>query len=470
MMAAPRFLTLFVLSGMLALFAGCGGERLTPAVLAARKALQFERPQEALDKLSEGTGDQSTEGHYLRACALEQLGRVPAAKAEAELAIKAAPKNPKYKGYALRLKLFEGDESAIEPLLQLHEENPSSSAVSLYSVFAFQAKHVKQRSEAKLRAARVQLDKAQASLKTALLLAAEIPECQRELVEMAIWFEQPDEALKLIDGLLHEEPDGVELLRQRVRVLLLSQQSAETISAAATLYKRRDRTEVAAVEFATVLNRLPPSPAVLDQYKMLREHFPTNTAILLRNCWSLGKGGQVEEACQELAKAFEQQTDPSRRLMLAQSAVAIPLEMSNADVAAEQLKKYRKAIGNDQMLAFFDGQLAALHKDFALSVEKMQDVVNSYRTDSTASPEMARTALTRIRQILTEQQLADQVRKAAELTLRRAGLSHYDESDVRGEARSLLNVLESDGGQQRTPQEGPSVLIEGSLPNTAPKK
>ncbi len=469
-MSAPRFLTLLIFGGMLALLTGCGGERLTPAALAARKALQFERPQEALDKLSEGAGDKSTEGHYLRACALEQLGRIPAAKAEADLAIAAAPKNPKYKGYVLRLKLFEGDEAAIEPLLQLHEENPSSSSVSLYATFAFQAKHVKQRSGGKLRAARVQLDKAQASLKTALSLAAEIPECQRELVEMAIWFEQPDEALKLIDSLLREELDSIDLLRQRVRVLLLSKQSAEAISTAATLYKRRDRTEIAAVEFANVLNRLPPSPAVLDQYKTLREHFPSNTAILLRNCWSLGKGGQVDLACQELAKAFEQQTDPSRRLMLAQSAVAIPLETNNADIAAEQLKKYRKVIGNDQMLAFFEGQLAALRKDYALSVEKMQDVVNAYRTDSAASPEMARTALDRIRQILTEQQLADQVRKAAELTLRRAGLSHYDESDVRDEARSLLNVLESEGGQPRTPQEGPSVLIEGSLPNTAPKK
>jgi tetratricopeptide (TPR) repeat protein len=457
------------LCGTFAILSGCGGERLTPAALAARKALQFERPQIALDKLSEGSGDQSVEGHYLRACALEQLERLSAAKAEVDLAIAAAPKNPKYKGYALRLKLFDADESAVEPLLQLHDENPSSAAVSLYAVFAYQAKHVKQRSEGKLRAARVQLENAQASLKTALSLAAEIPECQRELVEMAIWFEQPADALKLVDTLLREEPDRVELLQQRVRVLLLSNQLAETISAAATLYKRRERTESAAVEFANVLNRLPPSPAVFDQYDVIRAQFPANTAILLRYCWSLGKGGRSDDACQELAKAFEHQPDRYRREMLAQSAVAIPLEVNNPEVAAAQLKKFRKDISNEQMLAFFDGQLAEQRKDYARSVEKMQEVVNAYRTDSSASSELARAALTRIRRVLSERELTEQIRKAAELTLRRAGLNRYDEANVREEARSLLNVLESEGGPPRTPREGPSVIIKGDAPSTSNK-
>ena len=463
-MTISRLAMRLILCGTFALLSGCGGERLTPEALAARKALQFERPQNALDKLSEGAGDQSVAGHYLRACALEQLERLTAAKAEADLAITAAPKNPKYKGYALRLKLFDADEAAIEPLLQLHDENPSSAAVSLYAVFAYQAKHVKQRSEGKLRAARVQLEKAQTSLKTALSLAAEIPECQRELVEMAIWFEQPADALKLVDALLREEPDRVELLQQRVRVLLLSKQPAETISAAATVYKRRDRTEAAAVEFANVLNRLPPSPAVMEQYDSIRTQFPANTTILLRHCWSLGKGGRVEDACLELGKSFEQQTEPRRRQILAQSAVAIPLEMNNAEVAAAQLKKFRKAIDNDQMLAFFDGQLAEQRKDYARSVEKMQEVVNAYRTDSSASSELARVALTRIRQVLSERQLAEEIRKAAELTLRRSGLNRYDEANVREEARSLLNVLESEGSPLRIPKEGPSVIIKDDAP------
>ena len=455
---------------LLAAIPGCGGESLSPAVLAARKALQFARPQEALDKLSEGSGDTSPAGHFFRACALEQLERLDAAKAEIKLALDAKPSNPKFKGYSLRLKLFEGDESAIEPLLELHEQNPSSAAVSLYSIFAFQAKHVRQRSEKKLRAARVQLDNAQTALKTALSLAGEIPEHHRELLGMAIWFEQPDDAIKLADAVLREEPENIEFLRERVKVLLLAKRPGEAISAGNSLYRRLERTEAAAVEFANMLNRLPPSPVAMSQYETLRESFPTNTAILLRHCWSLGKAGRSQAACEELAKGLDQQKDIRRRRTLAQAAIAIPLEVEDADVAAEQLKKYRNEIGDDQLVAFFEGQLAALRKDYAGSVSKMQDVVNIYRSDSNASAELARVALGHIQHALTEQQLADQVRKAAELTLRRSGIDQYDAVDIRKEAQSLLNLLEV---HDRPITEKPKVEGEGPtvvLPRDNPPK
>ena len=451
---------------LLTLFSGCGGERFSPAALEARKALQFIRPQDALDKLSEGTGDSTPAGHFLRACALEQLGRMDAAKAEIKLALDAAPNNPKYKAYTLRLKLFEGDTTAIDPLLELYDQNTSNAAVSLYAVFAFQAKHVRQRTDMKLRAARVQLEKAQAALKTALSLAREIPESHHELIGMAVWFEQPYAALKLVDALLREEPDNVEFLRDRVSVLLLGKESTDAIAAATALYKRLERTESAAVEFANFLNRLPPSPVVLDQYESLRETFPANTAILLRHCWSLGKAGHSAEACRELAKAFDQQTDPRRRRTLAQSAVAIPLESAEPDIAAQQLQKFRKQIGDDQMVAYFEGQVAVLRKDYVVAVEKMQDVVNIYRTDSSASQELARNALGQIQQVLTQQQLADQVRKAAELTLRRSGINRYDEIDVRKEAQSLLNLLEVHDRPSTPPpkSDGPAIVIPDETP------
>ena len=447
---------------------GCGGERLSPAALAARNALRLARPQEALDKLSEGAGDSTPAGHFLRACALEQLEQLDAAKAEIKLALDAAPNNPKYKGYSLRLKLFEGDEKAIEALLELHNQNPSSAAASLYAIYAFQAKHVRQRSEKKLRAARVQLGNAQAALKTAMKLSGEIPEHHRELLGMAVWFEQPDDAIKLVETLLRDDPQNVELLRDRVKVLMTAKRPGETISAATALFKQLERTEVAAVEFANILIRLPPSPVVMRQYESLRETFPTNTAILLRHCWSLGKSGRSEDACEELAKAFYQQTDPRRRRTLAQSAVAIPLEAGDADTAAQQLKTFRKEIGDDQMIAYFEGQIAAIRKDYETSVSKMQDVVNIYRSDSSASPELVRVALGHIQQALTEQQLAEQIRKAAELTLRRSGVNQGDAVNIRKEAESLLDLLEVHDRPtaEKTKPKGPTVV----LPNENPPK
>lgn len=451
---------------LLTAFSGCGGERFSPAALAARKALQFARPQEALDKLSEGEGDNTPAGHFLRACALEQLERIDAAKAEIKLALDAAPNNPKYKGYSLRLKLFEGGEAAITPLLELYDQNPSSAAVSLYAIFAFQAKHVKQRSESKLRAARVQLDKAQAALKTALSLSGEIPEHHRELLGMAVWFEQADDAIKLVDALLREDPDNSEFLRDRVKVLIMTKKPTETISAATALYKQQERTEAAAVEFADTLNRLPPSPVVLRQYESLRETFPKNTALVLRHCWSLGKAGRSAEACAELSKAFDQQSDPRRRRTLAQSAVAIPLEAEDADIAAQQLKRFRKEISDDQMIAYFEGQIAAIRKDYALSVTKMQDVINIYRSDSNASPELARIALGHMQKLLTEQQLGEQIRNAAELTLRRGGINQYDAVNIRKEAQSLLNLLEVHDrpSTEKPKSEGQTIVIPDETP------
>jgi predicted Zn-dependent protease len=440
---------------------GCGGETLSATALAARRSLWLSRPQQALDQLSESPPDKTAAGHYLRACALEQLQRTEAAAAEAQLAIQAAPKNPKYQSYALRLKLFDRDESAIEPILKLHEENPSSAAIALHAVYAFQAKHVKLRSEGKTRGARVQLQNAEASLKTALSLAAEIPECHRELIGMAIWFELPEQALTLVDALLREEPDNVTFLEDRVKILLLAGNSTETISTALKLYKLRGRTEPAAVEFADILNRLPPTPAAFDQYDKLREQFPSNLSILLRHCWSIGKAGRVEEACQELRRALDGQTDPRRRKTIAQSAIAIPLEMQSPQIAAAQLKTLRDEVGDPQMLAYFEGQLAAQQKNYTVAVEKMQAVVNAYRTDYTASEELARSALGQIRRVLSDKNLAEQIRKAAELTLRRSGLDRFDELELRQEARSLLNVLEDAGQTDRTPvpTEGPQVII-----------
>lgn len=468
MKSLPSLLTLRVfLLLLLAAMPGCGGERLSPAALAARNALRLARPQEALDKLSEAS-DSTPAGHFFRACALEQLEQLDASKAEIKLALDAAPNNPKYKGYSLRLKLFDGDESAIEPLLELYEKNPSSAAASLYAIYAFQAKHVRQRSEKKLRAARVQLSNAQAALTTALKLSGEIPEHHRELLGMAVWFEQPDDAITLVNAMLRDDPKNVELLRDRVKVLLMAKRPGETISAATALFKQLERTEVAAVEFANTLNRLPPSPVVMREYDSLREMFPANTAILLRHCWSLGKSGLSEDACEELAKAFQQQTDPRRRRTLAQSAVAIPLEAGDADIAAQQLKTYRKEIGDDQMVAYFEGQIAAIRKDYDASVSKMQDVVNIYRSDSNASPELARIALGHIQQVLTQQQLADQIRKAAELTLRRSGVNQDDAINIRKEAESLLHLLEVHDrpATERPKSEGPTVV----LPNVNPPK
>ena len=56
---------------------------------------------------------------------------------------------------------------------------------------------------------------------------------------------------------------------------------------------------------------------------------------------------------------------------------------------------------------------------------------------------MARAALREIQRLVSQETLADQIRKAAELTLRRAGLNRADAAEIRDDARSLLQLLET---------------------------
>lgn len=79
---------------------------------------------------------------------------------------------------------------------------------------------------------------------------------------------------------------------------------------------------------------------------------------------------------------------------------------------------------------------------------------------------LVRVALGHIQQVLTEQQLADQIRKAAELTLRRSGINQDDAVNIHKEAESLLNLLEvHDRPTNETPKsQGPTVVLPKENP------
>lgn len=421
---------------------GCGGEGAPKAIVDARKAMQLDKPQAAIDALSADPADDTPEGHYLRAVAFDRMERAEAAKAETQIAIEKAPKVVKYSAFAQRLKMFNGDEKAIDSLLELHEANPSSAAVSFHAVFAYQAKHVRLRTAGKLRAARVQLEKAQVAIKVALSLAAEIPEFHRELIAQSLWFEQPEDSLKLVEALLKDNPNDEALQRDKIKVLMLAKQSAETIRAAAELYRQLERTEAAAMEFAMTLHRLPASPATVEQFEMLRDAYPANMAILVRHCWTLGRGGRTKDACELLNAELSRHDKVSEQRLLGLSAISIPLELNEPDLAEAQFTKHRDLIGEGAVREYFAGRLAVLQKHEDEGLKHLQAVITSYQTGGKVSRDLVGATLTAIQQLSNQEQLADHVRKAAELTLRRAGLSRRDEDLLRDEAKSLLNLLE----------------------------
>lgn len=423
---------------------GCGGERASKAITTARQALQLDKPQAAIEALSAGPADDTPEGHYLRAVAFDRMERTEAAKAEVQIAIEKAPKIMKFSAFAQRLKLFGGDENAIDSLIELHEANPSSAAVSHHAVFAYQAKHVRLRSANKLRAARVQLEKAQVAIKVALSLAAEIPEFHRELIGQSLWFEQPEDSLKLVEALLKDNPNDAALQRDKIKVLLLAKQPVETIRAAAELYRQSERTEAAAMEFAATLHRLPASPATIEQLEILREAHPANMAILVRHCWTLGRGGRTKDACELLNAELSGHGDVQEQRVLGLTAIAIPLELNEPDLAEEQFAKHRDLIGEGAVRDYFAGRLALLQKHEDEALKQLQSVITSYQSGGNVSRDLVEAAMTAIQRLSAQEQLTDHVRKAAELTLRRAGLSRRDEGSLRDDAKSLLHLLETE--------------------------
>ncbi len=422
---------------------GCS-ERAPKAIATARQALQLDKPQAAIDALSADPTDDTAEGHYLRAVAFDRMERTEAAKAEVQIAIEKAPKIMKFSAFAQRLKLFGGDEKAIDSLIELHEANPSSAAISHQAVFAYQAKHVRLRSANKLRAARVQLEKAQVAIKVALSLAAEIPEFHRELIGQSLWFEQPEDSLKLVEALLKDNPTDAALHRDKIKVLLLAKQPAETIRAAAELYRQSERSEAAAMEFAATLHRLPASPATMEQFDTLREEYPANMAILLRQSWTLGRGGRTKDACELLNAELALHDDVQQQRVLGLSAIAIPLELNEPDLAEAQFTKHRDLIGEGAVRDYFAGRLSLLQKHEDEALKHLQAVITSYQNGGKVSRDLVEATLTAIQRLSAQEQLADHVRKAAELTLHRAGLSRRDEGSLRDEAKSLLHLLETE--------------------------
>ena len=389
---------------------GCGGERSPKAIVTARQALQLDKPQAAIEALSADPADDTPEGHYLRAVAFDRMERAEAAKAEVQMAIEKAPKVVKYAAFSQRLKLFNGDEKAIDSLIELHEANPSSAAVSHHAVFAYQAKHVRLRSAHKLRAARVQLEKAQVAIKVALSLSAEIPEFHRELIGQSLWFEQPEDSLKLVEALLKDNPNNEALQRDKIKVLLLAKQSAETIRAAADLYRQLERTEEAAREFAATLHRLPASPATIEQFEILREAHPANMAILVRHCWTLGRGGRTKDACELLNAEQSRQDDVQKQRALGLSAIAIPLELNEPDLAEAQFTKHRDLIGEGALRDYFAGRLSLLQKHEDEGLKHLQAVITSFQSGVNVSRDLVAATLTAIQRLSVQEQLADHVR------------------------------------------------------------
>src|SRR5579871_4412581 len=163
---------------------GCGESQNRPLLEAARRNLQINRTQQAIDLLAK---DSSAEGHYLKGVALYRLNLRNPAEEEIQAALKLKPKVAKYRGFELLLELANKNRTAIDQLIALYDENRSSGAISLFVTSAFTIKGDAQRS----------LEAFDASL----ALASDAPEFMFELLKHAVGTGRTIAATTLIDRL-----------------------------------------------------------------------------------------------------------------------------------------------------------------------------------------------------------------------------------------------------------------------------
>lgn len=340
----------------------------------ARRLLQIDRPQEALDLLAGHPEAILSEGHYLKAVALDRLKMKDAALAAIRTATAAAPENSKYRGLELRLQLFETTGPFADEILDLYSQNPSSAALALFAFYAHQARRLQLTSESKAAEANAEHGRSLPALQTAATLAAEIPEFQRELLTFAMQFGQAESARSLVDRLLALDPGNEDFLKHKIAVLLMQKKPAEALDAARALYEQSGRSEQAALTYSAVLDRISIQKERVAELRELAAAHPENLVLIQRLASYLARAGHVAEACDVLAESLKHVSDQEERWDLVNSAVYIPLEAGHAELAERQLERYRSDIREEALLDYFQGRLLYLKGQPDAAIAKLSQV------------------------------------------------------------------------------------------------
>ncbi len=424
---------------------GCGDSGPTEAVQQARKALQMDDVQEAIDELID-EGDQTAEAHYLKAVALDRRNKQNVAREEIDVAIDLDPENVKYRGLRLRFDLFrqaqEGQvpQQVVEQLTELYESNPSSAAAAFFAFYAHQAQWMQRFAENKPDEANQHYKQAIEALQTAATLASEIPEFQREMLVFCIQFKLPDEARELMKKLKAVDPENPDLLQDEIAVLMLTNNAAEATPLARKYYERSNGSEETAAIYAKVLERLPPDRQRDDRLAELLKRYPKNQTVvssvvnaLIRSPATaerdklfadlvakfsdsvqvvsnyaiyLTRNDRFDQAIQTLTQEIDRRTLPEQRWPLVNVALSLTLEAGNTEVAEQLWKSYHNEIPEPTIAVYFEGRLLELQEQFARAIENYESVVDAEKRQPGKFTVMARDAQLRL-QLLRDSKKPD---------------------------------------------------------------
>jgi tetratricopeptide (TPR) repeat protein len=429
----------------------------TKKIAAARGYLQLSKNSDALLVLSSVEDiDAPAEFRYLKAITLDRLQRYEPANSEIVRAIAQAPNNPRYKGLELRFRLMARDKSALDQLLVLNRDFASVAAVALFSTYAFQAKAMLLHSTDKSKAAEHHHRRKMQTLDTALTLSADIPELHPELMRFAMRNQRPDQALRLVNGMLKRDPQNLDLRSQKVRILVAVRKPDDAATLALELYEETGKKQVGAEYVASVLAQASHSETNEKMFAELLKDFGRNAVVVTKHAVYLTRHGHLQGAQKQLDEAMQRMKTPEDRETLAFVSISLPLEAKVVELADERLRQYEHYLQDQLLKDYFAARILYLRERHTESVQMMLKIVKSAGTRKDGSQVLAQEALAWVRQILSEKVLREQM----DDMLKSAGLA--------GGPAVKVRVADEQELQSQTPPEGKTPVENPAEPEKQP--
>lgn len=417
---------------MLTLAAGCGSNKPSVHAELARRHLQLNRPQLAIEALAK---DDSAEGHYLKSIALQSLGQKEAARDQIREALTIDSDEPKYQGYEAVLDLSAGKKDAARTLIELFQTRPSSAALAFFVTRAYVAQG--------------DIKGAISSFKLGLTLIDEVPEFMFHALQYAVTTEQSEIAKQLLAKLEQKAPQDEEFLRELLnvavkaklvepahhlleRITALSPQSTDLPDLRVKielLLGRREAALVAAREavknspddlgtqllLAEALLHADPKADRERELADLTAKHPEHPDFVRRYALYLVKAKRVPEAIGVINQGITRTKNPTAKAILLNQAIHLPIESGDAALAEKQLNQHRVAFSNPLVVEYFLGRILYLKGDNAGALEQFQKVVAATSAStSEADRTIAAECLAWQKRILSAQTANQQLKKAQE--------------------------------------------------------
>ncbi|MCC7421566.1 MAG: hypothetical protein IT428_14875 [Planctomycetaceae bacterium] len=407
--------------------AGCGAKGDPPEIVQARKLLQLNKPKTALESLSKTT---TAQGYWLKAICLERMEQLDDARGQIEKALELDPSNSEYRGFLLRLKLYKADMKAVDEILTLREENRASAALALFSFYAHVARSVHLKVTNHESDSRVEGGRAMQALNSAITLGAEIPEFQREILSLAIKSQMIDNADLVSGKLLEAAPDDPGINHDRLTILTALNQFDAALPVAEHLYNLKKRNEETASLFASVLERSTATPDHDRMFDVLIADHPKQYGLVVKRAIYLARSRRFKEGLKDLDAALAAQTDPDGRRLFIDSIMTIALESGEVEICEERLAEYRKEIKDPLVIAYFEGRIRYLQKDYVGALQRLGQVIEGQKDAVGTQRHLALEAMQWTRRIMADREASAVLDAAAREIRVRAGLESADEPAV----------------------------------------